>query len=277
MRGIHITSSITDRGSQAVELYFNDISKTALLSGQEEVELAQKIRQGDQAALDKLVSANLRFVVSVAKKYQYQGLPLSDLINEGNLGLIKAAKRFDETRGFKFISFAVWWIRQSIVAGLLENARMIRLPSNIVADISQINRAAGAIEQETTRAPTQEQIAQLAKMSLNKVRDGLHSAAWTCSYDSVLDEDGYTLLDRLSSPDHETDKHLLAESRQQEMQSQLCRLSGKEQQVIRMTYGFNNTYEMSASEISGILGLSAERIRQIRNSALDKLKAGLVK
>jgi RNA polymerase primary sigma factor len=272
MRHLQITSAITNRESVAVELYFGDISKTVMLTMQEEVELSQKIRQGDQAALNRLVCANLRFVVSVAKKYQYQGLPLSDLINDGNLGLIKAAQRFDETRGFKFISFAVWWIRQSILAGITENARMIRLPMNKVHEITKINRAAIAIEQQTLRDATQEQISEHLDMGLEKVKDGLYIAGWTCSYDVSLEEDGYTMLEKIRGDHDDTDANLMVESQQQEMNNLLSKLSEREQKIIRMTYGLIGEREMSPIDISKEMGMSAERVRQIRNMALDKLR-----
>ncbi|HVW94372.1 MAG TPA: RNA polymerase sigma factor RpoD/SigA [Mucilaginibacter sp.] len=272
MRNLQITSAITNRETAAVELYFSDISKMDMVSPQEEVELAQKIRQGDQAALDKLVRANLRFVVSVAKKYQYQGLPLSDLINEGNLGLIKAAGRFDETRGFKFISFAVWWIRQSILSAITENARLIRLPMNKVGEITRINKAAIAIEQRTLREPTQEQIAEHLEMNLDKVRDALSCAPWTSSFDASLDEDGYSLLDSLQSETAPTDEALLLESETLEVRTLLSGLSVKERNIIEMTYGLNGGREMSPIDISKEIGMSSERVRQIRNIALGKLR-----
>lgn len=272
MRNLQITSAITNRETAAVELYFSDISKMDMVSPQEEVELAQKIRQGDQAALDKLVRANLRFVVSVAKKYQYQGLPLSDLINEGNLGLIKAAGRFDETRGFKFISFAVWWIRQSILSAITENARLIRLPMNKVGEITRINKAAIAIEQQTLREPTQEQIAEHLEINIEKVRDALYCAPWTSSFDASLGEDGYSLLDSLPGEMPATDEALNLESQAKEMNKLLCRLSARERKIIEMTYGMNGGREMSPIDISKEIDMSAERVRQIRNIALEKLK-----
>lgn len=273
MRNLQITSAITNRETAAVELYFSDISKMDMVSPQEEVELAQKIRQGDQAALDKLVRANLRFVVSVAKKYQYQGLPLSDLINEGNLGLIKAAGRFDETRGFKFISFAVWWIRQSIMAAITENARMIRLPMNKVNEITKINKALSAIEQNTLREPTHEQIAEYLQLDEVKVKDALFCAPWTVSYDAPLsDEDSFSVLDRLTSNVPETDHMLMKESFDHEIAYLLSNLSEREKKIIRFTFGFDGGLEMSPVDISKKMGISSERIRQIRNDALEKLR-----
>lgn len=275
MRSLQITGAITNRETAAVELYFTDISKSDMISPQEEAVLAAKIRQGDQAALNRLIQANLRFVVSVAKKYQYQGLPLSDLINEGNLGLIKAAQRFDETRGFKFISFAVWWIRQNILAAITENARMIRLPMNKVHDITRINRAASAIEQETLREATQEQIAEYLDVDLAKVKDALLAAPWTYSYDMTLDDDGYTMLDNLPGNDTDPDTSLLAESEKQEMTQMLACLSERERTIIKMTYGLTGEREMLPADISKVMNMSAERIRQVRNQALAKLKKNI--
>ncbi|MGN6177612.1 MAG: sigma-70 family RNA polymerase sigma factor [Mucilaginibacter sp.] len=275
MRNLQITTAITNRETAAVEIYFNDISKTNMVSPQEEVELAQKIRQGDQAALDKLVKANLRFVVSVAKKYQFQGLPLSDLINEGNLGLIKAAQRFDETRGFKFISFAVWWIRQGIMAAITENARMIRLPMNKVNEITKINKALSAIEQETMREPTNEQVAEYLQMDKLRVKEALACAPWTASYDaSLIEEDSYSALDRLASNAPKTDHLLMAESLDHEIAYLLSHLSERERKILRYTYGLDGGLEMSPVDISKKMGISSERVRQLRNMALDKLKEG---
>jgi RNA polymerase primary sigma factor len=273
MRSLQITGAITNRETAAVERYFSDISKSDMISPQEEAELAGKIRQGDQAALDQLVRANLRFVVSVAKKYQYQGLPLSDLINEGNLGLITAAKKFDETRGFKFISFAVWWIRQNILAAITENARLIRLPMNKVHDITRINRAAAAIEQDTLREATQEQIAEYLNTDLAKVRDALHAAPWTYSYDLAVDEDGYTMLEALPGSEPAPDTTLMAESQRQELKHLLSGLSERERLIIEMSYGIRGGREMLPGDISEVMDMSSERVRQIRNQALLKLKS----
>lgn len=273
MRNLQITSSITNRETAAVELYFTDISKMAMISPQQEVELANKIRQGDQAALDKLVRANLRFVVSVAKKYQFQGLPLSDLINEGNLGLIKAAQRFDETRGFKFISFAVWWIRQSILAAITENARLIRLPMNKVNEITKINRAVIAIEQDTMREASYEQISEFLEMDEVKIKEALLCAPWTSSYDAPLsDEDSYTVLEKLQCDLPETDHLLMKESFDLEIAALLSKLNERERTIIELTYGLTGGLEMSPMDISKEIGMSSERIRQIRNAALKKLR-----
>jgi RNA polymerase primary sigma factor len=251
MRNLQITQTITNRENTSVELYFSEIGKEPMISAQEEVILAQKIRQGDRAALDKLTKANLRFVVSVAKKYQYQGLPLSDLINEGNLGLIKAAQRFDETRGFKFISFAVWWIRQSIMSAITENARLIRLPMNKVGEITKINKALAVIEQETLREPTSEQVAAHLDMHEYKVKEALYYAPWTTFYDAPYgDEDDFSLLDRVPADVKATDHILVAESRQLEMNVLLSRLSIRERKIIELTYGLTGGLEMSPIDIS---------------------------
>ncbi|WP_096351898.1 sigma-70 family RNA polymerase sigma factor [Mucilaginibacter gotjawali] len=273
MRNLQITQAITNRENKSVEFYFTEISKEELITAQEEVVLAQKIRNGDTAALEKLVKSNLRFVVSVAKKYQYQGLPLSDLINEGNLGLIKAAHRFDETRGFKFISFAVWWIRQSIVFAIAENARMIRLPLNKVGDITKVNKAISRIEQETLREPTIEQIAGYLGVKADKVRDALYYAPWTSSIDATFcEEDEYSLLDKLPLETDAADHVLVAESVQYEIDRLLCGLTSREREIIEMTYGMKGGFAMSPIDISKNIGMCAERIRQIRNAALDKLR-----
>jgi len=273
MRNLQITQTITNRENTSVELYFSEIGKEPMISAQEEVVLAQKIRQGDRAALDKLTKANLRFVVSVAKKYQYQGLPLSDLINEGNLGLIKAAQRFDETRGFKFISFAVWWIRQSIMSAITENARLIRLPMNKVGEITKINKALAVIEQETLRESTSEQVAAHLEMQEYKVKEALYYAPWTTSYDAPYgDEDDFSLLDCVPVDVEATDHSLMAESMRLEMHLLLSRLSERERKIIELTYGLTGDLEMSPSDISPHVGLSTERVRQIRNDALQKLR-----
>ena len=273
MRNLQITQTITNRENTSVELYFSEIGKEPMITAQEEVILAQKIRQGDRAALDKLTKANLRFVVSVAKKYQYQGLPLSDLINEGNLGLIKAAQRFDETRGFKFISFAVWWIRQSIMSAITENARLIRLPMNKVGEITKINKALAVIEQETLREPTSEQVAAHLDMHEYKVKEALYYAPWTTSYDAPYgNDDDFSILDNVAIDFETTDHTLMAESFKLEMDHLLSRLSERERKIIELTYGLTGDLEMSPSDISPHVGLSTERVRQIRNDALQKLR-----
>lgn len=272
MRQLHITPSITDRENQSVERYFTEISREERITAQEEVSLAQKIRQGDQAALDKLVRCNLRFVISVAKKYRHQGLSLPDLIGEGNLGLIKAARRFDETRGFKFISFAVWWIRQTIIAAILENARVIRLPASKVGEITKINKAAAALEQQLLRPPAPIQIAEYLALPEQKILDALHAAPWTATLDGPLGDDGYALADQIASPGNAADGPLMAESFRQEIGRLLSALSQRERHIIELTYGLTGGLEMCPADISPHTGLSTERVRQIRNEAMGKLK-----
>jgi RNA polymerase primary sigma factor len=273
MRQLQITQSITNRESRSTETYFRELGKVDLITPEEEAILAQKIRQGDQAALERLTKSNLRFVVSVAKKYQHQGLTLGDLINEGNLGLIKAAKRFDETRGFKFISFAVWWIRQSIMAAIVENARMIRLPMNKVNDITKINKAASILEQQTLREPSTAQLAEYMEIAEEKIVETLYHAPWTSSFDKPLGNgDDYNLLERLHSVDTFADRVLMAESFGMEMENLLSILSDRERKVIELTYGITGEPEMSPKDISRHIDLSPERIRQVRNDALQKLR-----
>jgi RNA polymerase primary sigma factor len=273
MRELQITQTITNRETRAVETYLHELGKLNLISTEEEVTLAKQVRQGDKAALDRLVKTNLRFVVSVAKRYQHQGMPLCDLISEGNLGLIKAAKKFDETRGFKFISFAVWWIRQSILAALTENSRMIRLPMNKIHDISKINKAMAVVEQETLRKPSAEQVAEYLDMSPEKVNEALYVAPWITSLDKPFgDGDEYSPYERLYEKDNRTDGALMAEDASLEISMLLSRLSERERSVIDMSFGLSGDGEVPAAEIARCLGLSRERVRQILNEALYKLR-----
>jgi len=274
MRNLQITSAITNRETVAVELYFNDISKMDMISPHEEVELAQKIKQGDHAALDKLVRANLRFVVSVAKKYQHQGLPLSDLINEGNLGLIKAAKKFDETRGFKFISFAVWWIRQSILAALRENTRMLHLPDNQINLITKMSRANFELEGRLERTPSYEELAELIKVPVKKIIDAYIHSPMTVSYDRpVSDEDDFTLLEKLGSDDDGGVMQQLNNDALHQLTGELLQqLSARERRIIELSFGFNGGRPLPPPEISETIGLTSERVRQIKLEALGKLR-----
>jgi RNA polymerase primary sigma factor len=272
MRNLQVTPSITNRDNPSVEIYFSEIGRESLVTAQEEVTLAERVRKGDKLALEKLIRSNLRFVVSVAKKYQHQGLPLSDLISEGNFGLIKAAERFDETRGFKFISFAVWWIRQSISFAITEHARMIRLPMNKIHDISRINKAINNIEHETLRCPTLEQLAEYLQKSKEHVRDAMDCAPWTTSYDAPLTEDGFSLLDNLPQDTLLPDHTLIEESERMEVKQLLIGLSERERQIIEMSYGMVGWHEMNPKEISKHIDMSPERIRQLRNAALVKLQ-----
>lgn len=273
MRQLKITKSITNRESASVEKYLQEISREALLTTEEEVELAQKIRKGDSQALDRLTRANLRFVVSVAKQYQNQGLSLPDLINEGNLGLIKAAQKFDETRGFKFISFAVWWIRQSILQALAEQARIVRLPLNQVGSLNRINKALSRFEQENERRPSAEELSKELDIPVEKISDTLKVSARHVSVDAPLsdDEEG-SLLDVLPNNDApEADSSLNKESLIQEIDRALSRLSDRECDVVKRFFGIDCN-EMSLDEISEALSLSRERVRQIKEKAIRRLK-----
>lgn len=273
MRQLKITKSITNRESASVEKYLQEISREALLTTEEEVELAQKIRKGDSQALDRLTRANLRIVVSVAKLYQNQGLSLPDLINEVNLGLIKAAQRFDETRGFKFISFAVWWIRQSILQALAEQARIVRLPLNQVSSLNRINKALSRFEQENERRPSAEELSKELDIPVEKISDTLKVSARHVSVDAPLsdDEEG-SLLDVLPNNDApEADSSLNKESLIQEINRALSRLSDRECDVVKRFFGIDCN-EMSLDEISEALSLSRERVRQIKEKAIRRLK-----
>ena len=273
MRQLKITKSITNRESASVEKYLQEISREALLTTEEEVELAQKIRKGDSQALDRLTRANLRFIVSVAKQYQNQGLSLPDLINEGNLGLIKAAQKFDETRGFKFISYAVWWIRQSILQALAEQARIVRLPLNQVGSLNRINKALSRFEQENERRPSAEELSKELDIPVEKISDTLKVSAHHVSVDAPFsdDEEG-SLLDVLPNNDApEADSSLNKESLIQEINRALSRLSDRECDVVKRFFGIDCN-EMSLDEISEALSLSRERVRQIKEKAIRQLK-----
>ena len=273
MRQLKITKSITNRESASVEKYLQEISREALLTTEEEVELAQKIRKGDSQALDRLTRANLRFVVSVAKQYQNQGLSLPDLINEGNLGLIKAAQRFDETRGFKFISYAVWWIRQSILQALAEQARIVRLPLNQVGSLNRINKALSRFEQENERRPSAEELSKELDIPVDKISDTLKVSTRHVSVDAPFsDDDDGSLLDVLPNDDApEADSSLNKESLSQEIDRALARLSERERDVVKRFFGIGCD-EMSLDEISEELNLSRERVRQIKEKAIRQLK-----
>ena len=272
MRQLKITNSITSRGSQSLEDYLNDISKQPLLTAEEEVKLAQRIRNDDREALERLVCANLRFVVSVAKQYQNQGLTLPDLINEGNIGLIKAAEKFDETRGFKFISYAVWWIRQSILQALAEQSRMVRLPLNQVSAVSQINKLIMKFEQEHERKPSAYELSELIDETPEKIRDSLRANGRPMSINAPLGEgDDSTLLEVISDENTpQADRGMLDKSLATEIERMLDTLDEREKTIVEMCFGINNR-EMTLDEISEKFGLSRERVRQIREKALLKL------
>ena len=273
MRQLKISKSITNRNSQSLEKYLQEIGKEDLVSTDEEVELAQRIRQGDQKALDKLTRANLRFVVSVAKQYQNQGLSLPDLIDEGNLGLIKAARKFDETRGFKFISYAVWWIRQSILQALADQSREIRLPLNQVGLNNRISKEISKFEQENQRRPSAEELAQRLDMPLEKVASALKAFYRTVSVDEpVADGDDKCMADTLANDDvPSTDATLTQESLSKEVDRALNQLQGKERESLRLCFGIG-CREMTLEEIGDKFNLTRERVRQIKEKAVRKLK-----
>ena len=267
MRQIQLTPTITDRDNKSTRLYLQEIGKVALLSGEEEAELARCIRQGDRQALERLTKSNLRFVISVAKNFQHRGLPLDELISEGNIGLMKAAERFDGTLGFKFITFAVWWIRQSIMDALAQNARMIRLPSNKVNDITKINKAAAIVEQQINRQPTHEQIADHLGLSVDEVADALAVAPWTDSLDAPMGDEGdFSLLDRIPAGDG------TAEPPREEVMRLIQCLCPREKIIIAMMFGLAGAEQASVAKIANEIGVTTARIRQIYNSAIKKLQ-----
>ena len=275
MRQLKITKSITNRESQSLEKYLQEIGKVELITPEEEVKLAIRIKQGDQWALDRLTKANLRFVVSVAKQYQNQGLSLPDLINEGNLGLIKAAQRFDETRGFKFISYAVWWIRQSILQALAEQSRIVRLPLNKVGLTNRINKAFSQLEQEFEREPSTEEIAEALEIEIEEVASTLGVASRHVSMDSPMsDGEENTLMDVLENPNADaTDVELdHNQSLQTEITRSLKTLTERQQDVIRFFFGIGVDHPLSLEDIGQRFNLTRERVRQIKDKAISKLK-----
>ena len=276
MRQLKITKSITNRESQSLEKYLQEIGKVELVSAEEEVQLAERIRQGDQRALDRLTRANLRFVVSVAKQYQNQGLSLPDLINEGNLGLIKAAQRFDETRGFKFISYAVWWIRQSILQALAEQARIVRLPLNKVGLTSRINKAYSQLEQEFEREPSAEELSEILDIETEEIAATLGIAARHVSMDSpIADGEDGTLMDVMHNPNAESADEEIEhnQSLQTEIDRSLKTLTDRQQEVIRYFFGIGVDHPMSLEDIGARFNLTRERVRQIKDKALNTLKS----
>ncbi|MDF1560747.1 MAG: RNA polymerase sigma factor RpoD/SigA [Bacteroidales bacterium] len=273
MRQLKITKSITNRESASLDKYLQEIGKEELISVEEEVELAQRIKKGDRAALEKLTKANLRFVVSVAKQYQNQGLSLPDLINEGNLGLIKAAEKFDETRGFKFISYAVWWIRQSILQALAEQSRIVRLPLNQVGSLNKINKAFARFEQENERTPSPEELAEVLDLPKEKVADTLKVSGRHVSVDAPFVEgEDNSLLDVLTNLDSPiADKMLIDESLSKEIERALTTLTERERDIIRYFFGIG-CQEMTLEEIGEKFGLTRERVRQIKEKAIRRLR-----
>ncbi|MBK9290687.1 MAG: RNA polymerase sigma factor RpoD/SigA [Bacteroidetes bacterium] len=274
MRQLKITKSITNRENQSLDKYLQDIGREQMITAEEEVELARRIKLGDEKALERLVNANLRFVVSVAKQYQNQGLSLPDLINEGNLGLIKAARRFDETRGFKFISYAVWWIRQSILQALAEQARIIRLPLNQVGQVNRVKKVSSQLEQQLQRTPSTEEVARELDLPEQKVEAVLKINSRHISTDAPLIEDeDMMFFDQYVPEDvEETDEPLMRESLGQEIQRSLAMLADKEREVINMYYGIGMNHAYTLEEIGAKFDLTRERVRQIKEKAIRKLK-----
>ncbi len=273
MRQLKITQSITNRESQSLDKYLREIGKVDLITAEEEVELAQRIREGDQVALEKLTKTNLRFVVSVAKQYQNQGLTLGDLINEGNLGLIKAAKRFDETKGFKFISYAVWWIRQSILQAIAEQSRIVRLPLNQVGSLSKISKAFSKLEQEYEREPSPEELADILETTVDKVSDTLSNSGRHVSMDApFVQGEENTLLDVLENHDPDTDSSLIDESLSEEIKRSLATLTEREREIIVLFFGLGSNHQLSLEEIGEKFNLTRERVRQIKDKALQRLR-----
>lgn len=276
MRQLKITKQVTNRETISLDKYLHDISKVSLVTAEEEAELAKKIRDGDRLALETLTKANLRFVVSVAKQYQNQGLTLSDLINEGNIGLIKAAQRFDETRGFKFISYAVWWIRQSIMQAIAEQARIVRLPLNKIGNISKVNRTFSKLEQLYEREPSADEVADLLQITSKEVNESLKIAGKHLSMDAPLskDEESNSMIDVME--DNEIglnpDNDLMNESLRNEIERSLSTLSYREAEVLRLYYGINCKSPLTLEEIGEQFELTRERVRQIKEKALRRLK-----
>ena len=274
MRQLKITKQVTNRETASLDKYLQEIGKVELISAEEEVELAQRIKQGDKVALEKLTKANLRFVVSVSKQYQNQGLSLPDLINEGNLGLIKAAQRFDETRGFKFISYAVWWIRQSILQALAEQSRIVRLPLNKIGSINKINKAYAKLEQEFEREPNAEEIAEVLEITEAEVKESMKNAGRHISMDAPLiqDEDNtmYDVLKSEEAPTPETE--LLYESLRKEIDRAISTLTPREADVVRLYFGLNGSHPMTLEEIGEKFDLTRDRVRQIKEKAIRRLK-----
>ncbi len=275
MRQLKITQNITNRENQSLEKYFQDVNKIEMITSEEEVVLAQRIQDGDEAALEKLVKANLRFVVSVAKQYQNKSLTLNDLINEGNLGLIKAAQKFDHTRGFKFISYAVWWIRQSIMQALAEHSRLVRIPLNKVGSLNKINKAMAELEQKYNRAPTDQELAEILEMDDKELKGTMSARTRHVSVDAPFaDGESNSLLDVLEDKGiSKTDGDLeYTNSLQIETQRSLATLDPREQQVLRMYFGISEVTAISLEQIAETLNITRERVRQIKEKAIKKLQ-----
>jgi RNA polymerase primary sigma factor len=276
MRQLKITKQVTNRETASLDKYLQEIGKEDLISAEEEVLLAQKIRNGDRKALERLTRANLRFVVSVSKQYQNQGLTLPDLINEGNLGLIKAAERFDETRGFKFISYAVWWIRQSILQALAEQARIVRLPLNKIGTINKINKAYSELEQKFERPPTAEELGEFLEVTPDEIRQSLSNTGRHISMDAPLsegDESSSSMYDVLpNNYMNSPEKELVTDSLRKDIERSLSTLTLREGEVVRLYYGLNGRYPLTLEEIGEQFDLTRERVRQIKEKAIRRLK-----
>ena len=274
MRQLKITKQVTNRDTPSLDKYLQEIGRVDLITPEDEVILARRIRAGDSDALQALVNANLRFVVSVAKQYQNQGIGLPDLINEGNLGLMKAAQRFDETRGFKFISYAVWWIRQAILQALAEQARIVRLPVNKIGSINRINKAFARLEQEFEREPSSQEIAEQLDMLPEEVKDALKTNGRTLSMDApVSAEEDSNLYDLMQNPDTPSpDKNLINESLAYEIERALCSLSPREAKVLKLYFGLGMKHPFTLEEIGEELALTRERVRQIKEKAIKRIQ-----
>jgi RNA polymerase primary sigma factor len=274
MRQLKISKQVTNRDTLSLDKYLHEIGKVELLSAEKEVELAKRIKTGDRAALEMLIKANLRFVVSVSKQYQNQGLSLPDLINEGNLGLIKAAERFDETRGFKFISYAVWWIRQSILQALAEQARIVRLPLNKIGSINKISKAFNKLEQEFQREPTVEEVAEIMETRPEMIEDSMNFSSIHVSMDAPLrDEETGDMYDVILNDDSPSpDNELINSSLRKEIERSLSTLGDREADILRFYFGLNGSQPHTLEEIGDEFGLTRERVRQIKEKAIKKLK-----
>ena len=272
MRQLKIAATFTDRNDLTLDKYLNDVSREGMITQEQEVELTQRIRTGDNAALDQMVRANLRFVISVAKQYQGQGMPLMDMISEGNVGLIKAAQKFDETRGFKFISYAVWWIRQSIMSGIAESARTVRLPLNQTNNIRKVRRATAELEQRFEREPTESELAECLEYSLENIRTTIESTPRGVSIDTPLrDSEDFSISDMLAGDAlYDTDQLMMRQSLSQEVEQSLSKLHTIERNVVVKNFGIG-TDELSLTAIADEMGLSKERVRQIRQRAIKQL------
>jgi RNA polymerase primary sigma factor len=274
MRQLKITKQVTNRDTASLDKYLQEIGRVELISADEEVDLARRIKEGDQAALERLVKANLRFVVSVSKQYQNQGLSLPDLINEGNVGLIKAAQRFDETRGFKFISYAVWWIRQSILQALAEQARIVRLPLNKIGSINKINKTFSNLEQQFEREPSASEIAEILELTVDDVKESMQNSSKHVSMDAPLIEgEDNSLYDVVSSDDSPgPDTTLMHDSLKREIERTLTTLAPREADIVRLFFGLNGQHALTLEEIGEKFDLTRERVRQIKEKAIRRLK-----